>query len=252
MAAQRRISTDRGKRAKQRRRRLDKRLAAYAVTAGATAAIGGHTAHAAIIYTPGPFNTGLNGQVGVDFNGDAAPDFLIEHTAYLVATSTYTDIQTNKLLLGNGSGAANQMQVVASDNLIDALNGGDAIQGPFAAGGAATLRAFALYLTSSGSFTTDLRGHFDTSAQRFVGVKFDLSGATLSGWIGLEVNQGGLTGNVTGYAYEDSGGGIRAGQIPEPTPLALLAMGASGVAALRRRRRENQDTTPAQTSPPTR
>ena len=194
------------------------------------------------MYTTGPFSTAFNGQVEIDFNGDATPDFLVEHTASLVFTSTYTSVQSNKLVLGGGPGATGQMPVVANDNLIAALESGDAIEAPFSAGGEATLRAFALYLTTTGSFTWDPRGHFDTSAERFIGVKFDLSGVTHFGWIGLEVNQNHLTAIVTGYAYENAGLGIRAGEIPEPTPLALLAMGAAGVAALRRLHAKKRDT----------
>jgi hypothetical protein len=37
------------------------------------------------------------------------------------------------------------------------------------------------------------------------------------------------------FAYEDSGAGILAGAIPEPSSLGLLALGATGLLARRRR-----------------
>ncbi len=58
------------------------------------------------------------------------------------------------------------------------------------------------------------------------------------GWIGLDVEQTHFTATVTGYAFDDSGGDILAGQTPEPSGLALLALGAAGIAALRRRGRQ--------------
>ncbi len=70
----------------------------------------------------------------------------------------------------------------------------------------------------------------------------DLSGESFFGGIGFDWDYvwdsdwSEIRGAVTGYAYEDSGGSIRAGEIPEPSPLALLAMGATGVAAMRRRK----------------
>ena len=52
----------------------------------------------------------------------------------------------------------------------------------------------------------------------------------------MEVEQDKFTAIVTGYAFEDTGGDIYTGQTPDPSALALLAMGATGIAALRRRR----------------
>jgi hypothetical protein len=73
-----------------------------------------------------------------------------------------------------------------------------------------------------------------------VGFKFDPDGTagvqTLYGWVQMTV--GGSTfgnGKVIAWAYEDSGSAIRAGAIPEPNSLALLALGAAGVASWRRR-----------------
>ena len=47
------------------------------------------------------------------------------------------------------------------------------------------------------------------------------------------MEQSKFTAIVTGYAFEDTGGDIYTGQTPEPS---ALAMGATGIAALRRRR----------------
>ncbi len=56
------------------------------------------------------------------------------------------------------------------------------------------------------------------------------------GW--MEITFGGTTGEraITAYAYENSGGSITIGAVPEPTSLSILALGALGLVARRRRR----------------
>jgi hypothetical protein len=60
------------------------------------------------------------------------------------------------------------------------------------------------------------------------------------GWAYIEVTDG-YSYKINGWAYEDSGGTIKAGETPsggaapEPSGLALLACGAAGIFALRRK-----------------
>jgi hypothetical protein len=80
----------------------------------------------------------------------------------------------------------------------------------------------------------------------FAGFRFTTSGShqTDYGWVRLEYTEGtnGLAKSITAvdWAYDTSGAPITAGDVgaPEPstTALAILAAGAAGVAALRRRR----------------
>lgn len=73
---------------------------------------------------------------------------------------------------------------------------------------------------------------------RFVGVRFNLSGNTHYGWIELQLNAPFADGTILGYAYESTPdtGLFTVSSIPEPPSLLLLASGAAGLAALRRRR----------------
>jgi hypothetical protein len=90
-------------------------------------------------------------------------------------------------------------------------------------------------------------GEFTAAAgERFIGVIFEIGQpvpVSYFGWIGFQTlndsSNANLSGVITGWAYEDSGGDILTGSttsIPEPSSLALLAMGAAGLAAYRKRR----------------
>jgi len=86
-------------------------------------------------------------------------------------------------------------------------------------------------------------GNF-VGAQGFIGVRFDHSAGLKYGWIAFEGASDASWGRITGWAYDDSGLEIHAGDkggepvVPEPGGLALLATGAAGLAALRRKRTE--------------
>lgn len=84
-------------------------------------------------------------------------------------------------------------------------------------------------------------GNF-VGAKGFIGVRFDNGPGTRYGWIAFEGASDASWGRITGWAYETSGREIHAGDeggipvVPEPSGLALLALGAAGVTALRKRR----------------
>jgi hypothetical protein len=69
----------------------------------------------------------------------------------------------------------------------------------------------------------------------FLGFTFDNAGTTNYGWLAVTYNAESQTLEIGDFAYEDSGAGILAGAIPEPSSLGLLALGASGLLARRRR-----------------
>ncbi|NCD35087.1 MAG: PEP-CTERM sorting domain-containing protein [Spartobacteria bacterium] len=87
---------------------------------------------------------------------------------------------------------------------------------------------------------TNLNFNGTTASTGYIGFK---SGSNY-GWAKVEVLGGGSY-RINGWAYEDSGASILAGDqgggggssVPEPSGLALLACGAAGIYALRRKRK---------------
>ncbi|BBO86547.1 hypothetical protein DSCO28_71130 [Desulfosarcina ovata subsp. sediminis] len=75
----------------------------------------------------------------------------------------------------------------------------------------------------------------------YMGIKFKISGSWHYGWIEASINAAGDEITLYSWAYEDVAGqpidaGDTGSPVPIPGSLALLASGAAGLAALRRRK----------------
>jgi hypothetical protein len=100
------------------------------------------------------------------------------------------------------------------------------------------------YLRDGDGFSNS--GWAEDPSAGFLGVRFDIGGNTHFGFVEIEVDtsansNGGAINSPTvlSYGYEttpDAPVGV-----PEPSSLGLLALGASGIAALRRRRNATDD-----------
>ena len=70
----------------------------------------------------------------------------------------------------------------------------------------------------------------------YVGVAFDISGATHYGWIDVWVSPDNPYGEIYGWAYDSTSGmSIQAGAIPEPSTVLLLSCGTIALALMKRR-----------------
>lgn len=219
--------------------KLDRKLMAYAAGAAAAGFAGAESADAAIVYTPGPIPFGVDGTVDINFdqNPDTQRDFGVGHERD-TAGNTSTD---RVLLKEDDNGANNEGYVIGDTNVFPApVPAGTAI-GPDASYGNAFLNNGSDQLADEDYnndnelddpiLTNFLIDNVEGNPQ-YVGVRFRVNdeGDDRFGWIGIDItNADDLTGVVTGYAYEDSGAAINAGQVPEPAGLALLALGAAGL-----------------------
>lgn len=96
----------------------------------------------------------------------------------------------------------------------------------------------------TGTFTrpgggTNVGAQVTLNAPNYFGFQFAneaAGGANNFGWIEITFGANAGTRAITGYAYENSGAGITVGAVPEPSSLGLLALGAVGLVARRRRR----------------
>jgi hypothetical protein len=77
----------------------------------------------------------------------------------------------------------------------------------------------------------------------YIGFRFDPNGVagvqTWYGWMHISAGSDSspfANGTVIDWAYDNTGTGIQVGSVPEPSSIALLAMGAVGLLALRRSR----------------
>ena len=85
---------------------------------------------------------------------------------------------------------------------------------------------------------------WDTSGENahgYLGMKFDDGAGTVNyGWAEITLDQAGQNQTIElhAYAYEtETDTAIKTGAIPEPSTLGILALGAVGLAAWRRRQK---------------
>ena len=242
--------------------------AGFATAAGATLAMSG-VAEATIIYSgtaqnisvsladpPGAWSLQSASLNAIDIDNDGQNDvnFTVQNK---VATGAPRD---DVFLLGNGgffSGlgsttrAAFSATAATSTANAQQLSAGQSIgpSGIFGGSSSAIAQGTLTFAAVTGGVATTASattktGLWTQNVNGFLGVQFQHANATHYGWIRLnfeDTDNDGQLDRITAidWAYQATEGfGIRAGQtVPEPTPLALLAAGAVGIAGFRRKRK---------------
>ena len=231
---------------------LDRRMAAYALAAGAAgvsiAAIAQETPPSTIVYTPANifFYGGKSSSpaVPLDLNNDGITDITISAggSGYSLGTASITYYQ----------GAAAWQAAEGNGGIRRALGSGAAI------GSKRKFQAGALLLKGiQGRRRRHSYGHSkcegpfqapnsQDTLTAYLGVSFLITGETHYGWIRLTTycDGGSVAGTITGYAYQTvANAPIRAGQTESgtadaPTPatgtLGMLSLGSGGLAFWRK------------------
>ena len=217
---------------------FDERLLLYSVAAGAVL-LGAGGARADVIPVITNVTLDTDGDVfNVEFEGSTK--FTIEFAAvsntYTSDGSTYTSYGYWVDVVAQTAGASWRGGSGYGVFGPSALDYGDPVKdGPTANWARRTSATgnMAYYYTyySGGS------GNFFGRTNKFLGLRFIIGGHTNYGWVEIaEVPDDVSFVTIAGYAYETAPDTeILAGLVPEPNALGLLALGAAGVTAMRRR-----------------
>jgi len=234
---------------------FEKKLVRYALMGGAV--LGASTAaHAAIITTVENQYIPDGGSFAVSFDNSSTTDFTIS------ALSGYTEFDgfpyAGVIVSGPPSNTTTQFVGAKpfEDNAAFALGGATTISSssPFVANYAKLAKV--TMLPSDPSPFPWYSGYWDNNIPAFLGVSFQRSGNTYYGWAEMSVDvtapetvdsdslsaaiSAGPT--ASAYLYSISYNNVPNGQIttpgiPEPASLSLFALGAIGIAALKKRRK---------------
>ena len=208
--------------------KLDKQLMAYSLAAGAVL-VGGQTANATIIHTdldPHVVLNTNNATLDFDFGNCGTNQFLIKYRNigqnYRNSLMAKTDNASWRGGTGNGSSGPSALDYGQNvKNIATSVWGRHTNK--------------SRNLAQNYTYSLVYNGHFLNTSNKYIGVRFHISGNQHYGWIQF----GGVkTGIITGYAYNDEiDGDIFAGQtVPEVGSLGLLALGAVGLTAWRKKR----------------
>jgi hypothetical protein len=176
-----------------------------------------------------PIDVLLLGTYNLDFNGDSTAEF--QFTRFIGTPPSFEN--TVAPFQSSGGAVATSEALPKSGTYATLLGSGEVIDGSrtFVTSTSAFLSG---YTTNAGGTPF---GHFyDQSG--FLGLTFQLSGATHYGWVEIHDQAGDLTLVRAGYETDPRGAITTPSlSVPEPGSLALLAAGAAGVLAMRRRKR---------------
>ncbi|QDU55824.1 PEP-CTERM sorting domain-containing protein [Aeoliella mucimassa] len=194
---------------------------AYSLAAGAAAGLAASQADAEIVYS-GTVDLSIAQFTAENINldGDAYNDILLKN--YVFGGGNYQGAYVNFYpgkLVGFTTGFS----------YASALEMGDVIDVSTTTGSFAASMAY-------GAANPD--AEFNTASDAYIGLAFPIAATNHYGWLRVSIDNAAGTFVVHDWAYNDvPGEGIVAGQVPEPSTLGLLAAGAAGVAAMRRRKK---------------
>lgn len=213
---------------------LTKRKVAYSLAAGAAAltTTSNQDADAAVEYS-GPQNIDVLPSVDppypdpyrlfLDLDGDTFSDLALQNAIFGGNPYQGLSVFGNGQVAGFDAGPYNFAYVsnLTEGALIDSTTVGPTFFGSMA------------------SASANPNAEFINATDGYVGLSFGTSPNLRFGWIRVDVDSANASFTIKDWAYEtEPGVSINAGQVPEPGTLGLLAAGAAGVAAMRKRRKQ--------------
>lgn len=198
--------------------RREARLMAYSLAAGATAMAAGST-DAAIQYSGiQNISIGLGNGQQLNLDGDAYDDILLKN--YVFSGGNYQGAYVNFFpgkMVGFNAGL----------NYVSALSSGAVIDGS----------TVGYFVGSMAYGANNPNAEFNNVTDAYIGLGFPIGGVNHYGWVRVDVDNAAGNFVIKDWAYEDQAGvGITAGAVPEPGALSMLAAGATGLLAMRRRK----------------
>ena len=216
-AAQAELAIDAG-----RAKRPNRLTAAYSAAAAGAGLLGALNANAAIVHQSVNWTLSAgNMATDINFNGDATVDARL----YWYTSKGATHARARGVFGGEA--------VHTAGNDMVRFTTGQSISN-----GAGTWATWARGIFKySGGF---VGGNFSNLNVGYLGMRFN-DGGTKYAWVHIDsIAADGSQYHVAGYAYQTDGSAIEAGEMPVPEPstiaLALLASGAAGVMASRRKK----------------
>jgi hypothetical protein len=162
------------------------------------------------------------------FNGNAGWYLVNNFTrsTYTFDGSTYTNSTTLNSSVAGDVMVMPYLSIAGPANVLDSSSGY-----------ALLMPAAAVISAGAGSFSNYMG--VPASGNGYLGIEFDISGGTHYGWIEVSLSTDPEQAiELVKWGYNDEAGeSIEAGQIPEPTTMALLACGAAGLMAKRRKKK---------------
>ena len=213
-AAEARLALDAG-----RAKRPNRPIVAYSAAAAGAGLLGALNVEAAIQYTPVAWTIKSSSR-SINFDGGGG-DFSLQHATN---AGKLLDRDTDGSIATDGGGKA----------MAYAFANGDTISAGHANWGGAYGLLYRTFMNTG--------AQFGPGASGYLGVRFVSGVTTVYGWIHIDSVEALWTDgyHVAAYGYQTDGTASHAGEQPVPEPstiaLALLASGAAGVMASRRKK----------------